>query len=148
MAKKVKRRMVRAKKQKTVASRTPAKVAAKKAIAAKPVKKRRAPFILNIIAAVLLLVNGILMTLANKWIATMVTTYGGTLIEAQTILSLGIVWLILGILTWVSTIRVENRGNTAEKWYLFALGVITLITGRIESGVLIIIGSIIYLNKK
>ena len=144
MAKKVKK-VVRAKKRKSVSAKA---IASKQLKQVKPVKKGQAPLVLNMIASIWLLVNGLLLIIGKTWFARLMSIYSGQTVDAASLLSWGIIWLILGILVWASTLRVESKNNKVEKWYLFALGVITLLTGRLESGILIIIGSAIYLKRK
>jgi len=116
------------------------------------VKKSKAPFVLNIIAVCLLLINGLTMIFGREWMANMIVKYGnfnmGIEVLSSNFLTLGIIWLILGILIWVGTVRVQKGASRIEKWYLFALAIITLLSGRGESGILTLIGSIMYLKRK
>ena len=131
---------------KKVARKARKVVRAKKEVK-RAVKKSKAPFVLNIIAIIILLLNSAIVLLGKKWVVRMLTQYGLEALAAN-LLTYGVIWLILGILIWISTVRVEKSGSRVEKWYLFALSIITLFSGRLESGILTLIGSIMYLNRK
>jgi succinate-acetate transporter protein len=63
-------------------------------------------------------------------------------------LTYGIIWLVLAVLMWLTTVRIRKKQIASEKWLLLALSIITMFAGRIESGVLALIASILYLRQK
>jgi len=110
-------------------------------------KKGKVAFVLMAISAVLLLVNGILLVIARKWLAAMLGTVGYS-IPVASLLTYGIIWIVLGILLWVTTVRIRKENAKSEKWLLLALSIIVMISGRLESGVLALIAALLYLNEK
>ena len=113
----------------------------------KPKKKGKAAFVLMAIAVILLLINGLLLIFARDWLASMLASLGYT-VSIASFITYGIIWLVLAALMWVTTIRIRNKGITSEKWLLLALAIITMFAGRLESGILALIASILYLRQK
>lgn len=125
-----------------------AKKRAKKEVIAKKARKSKAAFVFGFIGVLILLVNGLLVILMRNKLAEVILTYTGSMINASALLTYGIVWIALSALIWTTLHRVEKLQLKSEKWLLLAFSVITLIAGRVESGVLVLISAIIYLTKK
>ena len=153
------------------------KRAKKKAIKKKPAKKKerillgkynRAGFVLICISVILLLFNGIYYAIARNLIAQrfiegvqeakemieVTIVFPFTMAQiASLLLTLGIIWIVLAILLWITMCQIEITKRKTQKWFLLVVAIITLLSGLISplviiSGVLAIIASIIYLRKK
>lgn len=109
--------------------------------------KGKAAFVLMAISVALLLINGSLLILARKWFAVIFGGMGYS-ISAASFLTYGIIWLVLAILMWVTTARIRKENIKSEKWLLLALSIITMISGRVESGILALIAALLYLTEK
>jgi len=153
------------------------KRAKKKAIKKMPAKKKErillgqysiTGFVLICIAVILLLFNGIYYAIARNLIAQRFiecVQEAKEMIEATIVfpftmaqiagflLTLGIIWIVLAILLWITMCQIEITKRKTQKWFLLVVAIITLLSGLISplviiSGVLAIIASIIYLRKK
>lgn len=113
----------------------------------KPKRKGKAAFVLMAISVILLLVNGSLLILGRNWLAAIFGEMGYS-VSANSFITYGIIWLVLAVLMWVTTIRISKKAVKSEKWLLLALSIITLFAGRLESGILALIAAIIYLTQK
>ncbi len=123
-----------------------AKAKAKKEVKAKG-SRSRAAFVLMVISVILLFINGSLMILARKGLASIFAELGYT-ISMSFFITYGIIWLALGILMWITTLRIGKKAVKSEEWLLLALSIVTMMAGRLESGILALIAAIIYLVKK
>lgn len=110
-------------------------------------RKGKVAFVLMAISVILLLINGSLLILARNWFAVIFSGMGYS-VSASSFLTYGIIWLFLGILMWVTTARIRKENVKSEKWLLLALSIITIISGRIESGILALIATLLYLAEK
>ncbi len=110
-------------------------------------KKGKAAFVLMAIAVILLLINGLLLILARNWIASMLESLGYT-VSTGSFITYGIIWLVLAGLMWITTVRISKKQIASEKWLLFALAIITMFAGRVESGILALIAAVLYLRQK
>jgi len=126
-------------------------MAAKKEI--KKEEKRRKPKIslaaniLLIIGLVILAANGILILVMQSWIIDTMKATLGSSISPVLLTTLGVIWLILALLAGTANFRINKTASREWSWFLFVLAIIILISGRIESGILILLSSIIYLSK-
>jgi len=131
-------------------------------------KYNRAGFVLICISVILLLFNGIYYAIARNLIAQRFiegVQEAKEMIEATIVfpftmaqiagflLTLGIIWIVLAILLWITMCQIEITKRKTQKWFLLVVAIITLLSGLISplviiSGVLAIIASIIYLRKK
>ena len=127
-----------------MAKRKPAKQVKKEV---KPKSTSKAAFVLMMIAVILLSINGLLLVLARNWLADIFAGLGYS-VPVGSFITYGIIWLVLAVLMWVTTIRIRKKQAKSEKWLLLALSIITMFSGRLESGILALIASIIYLVKK
>ncbi|MFH0831264.1 MAG: hypothetical protein V1886_00120 [archaeon] len=125
-----------------------AKKRAKKEVMAKKARKSKVAFVFGFIGVLILLVNGLLVILMRNKLAEIILTYTGSMINTSALLTYGIVWLALSALIWTTLHRIEKLQLKSEKWLLLAFAVITMVSMRIESGVLVLISAIIYLAKK
>jgi hypothetical protein len=121
-------------------------MAEKKQAKEKKPKTSLAAHILALIAAVILLVNGILMIVLQNWIIETMKTVGLSA-DKTLLLTLGIIWAILALIVGVATFRIRATASREWSWFLFVLAAITLLSGRIESGILALLSSIIYIAK-
>ncbi len=110
-------------------------------------KKGKVAFVLMAISVILLLINGALLILARNWFAAIFGGMGYN-VSAASFLTYGIIWLVLAILMWVTTARIREKGIRSEKWLLIALSIITMFSGRLESGILALIAALLYLAEK
>lgn len=126
------------------------KILRKKEVQVKPLRKEKSSKVARIlvyIAATFLVLNGIISVLARNWFVRMMQQYGFT-ITAASLVTYGIIWLVLAFLFWATVKKIEETGLKSEKWLLLALSVITFFAGRWEAAILALIASIIYLRQK
>jgi hypothetical protein len=127
------------------------KLKVKKEVSAKKSRARviwgRVAFGFACLSVFILLINGLLIIFAGDFIMSVFLQIGVT-VSKISLITYGIIWLILAVMTWVTALRVQNIGVRSEKWLLFVLGVITAVTGRLESGFFTAIAGVIYLLQK
>lgn len=126
-----------------------AKAKTKKEVKGRQVKSRKGKvaFVLMVISVILLLINGSLLILGRNWFAAIFGGMGYS-VSANSFITYGIIWIVLAVLMWVTTVRISKRQIASEKWLLLALSIITVFAGRLESGILALIAAIIYLTQK
>lgn len=114
----------------------------------KQVKKSNVPYVLAFIATAFLLVNGLTIALISKDFATLMGLVAGVSVDASSLVTTGIIWIVLGILIWITMHEIEKKNSSSQKWFLFVIGLIAMISGRLESGVLASIAGVLYLTRK
>ena len=60
---------------------------------------------------------------------------------------LGLLWLMIAFFAWAINRSIKEKLSRVSMWELFILSIVTFFSGRMESGVLMFIASIIYLVK-
>lgn len=121
-------------------------------------KRRKAPFVLSIISAVILAINAITVFAAyvyrDKILAFISSSASIGAIDAESasllagmltsysLLIYAIVWLVLTVaMIWVVRLAEMKR----VKWHvLLILGILVCVSGRLESGILAIIAAALY----
>jgi len=66
---------------------------------------------------------------------------------ASSLVLLGILWLMISFFAWSINKSIKEIRGRPQMWELLILSVITFFSGRMESGVLLLIASIVYLAK-
>lgn len=122
----------------------------------KPRKKGRAAFVLCSIAVFLLFFNGIVAVLLKDMLSDILKNGYNIIKSPISILTDGVIWVVLAALVWVTMYRTEKLDIKSEKWLLLSLGVISILSEFISgvgtfafiAGILVLAASIIYLRRK
>ncbi|MEM4703328.1 MAG: hypothetical protein QXP53_02495 [Candidatus Pacearchaeota archaeon] len=111
-------------------------------------KKSKTALILALIALAILALNVVIIFTSPLWIEEVMQKAGLSLGEnfSETLFTLGTLWLVLAILT-VMLILMFESGKTKAWWMMLILGIIVLVTGRIETCILLIIAALLYKNQ-
>ena len=119
--------------------------------------KTMAPAAANVIVIItiaLLILNGILAIVLSDWIIQQIEAAALTVtISKSALLTYGITWLIISVLACITNnkIRANFKANQLEDqswmWFLLVISVVTVFLGRLESGILLMIASLMYLIK-
>lgn len=110
-------------------------------------KKYRFASVLFYISIIILFGISILTVLLRKDISLSLPQYGMASSEIA-LVTYAVIWFVLGILAWITKYKIERLNHKNQKWVLFALSIIIIASGRLESGVIMLISSVIYLRKK
>ncbi len=127
---------------------------AKKKLARKEVKakgkKGVAAYVLLFVAVFFLYVNSIFAVLARKQLSLLLEKlYGIPSNEIEiALVTYAVIWFTIGTIAWITNYKIDKTGNRNQRWMLFVLSIITMIAGRVESGVVMLIASILYLRRK
>jgi len=125
---------------------------AKKKLARKEVqvkgKKGAAAYVLLFIAVFFLYVNSIFAVLARKQISLLLEKQYGLPASEIALVTYAVIWFTIGTIAWITNYKINKTENRNQKWMLFALSIITMTAGRVESGVVMLIASILYLRRK
>ena len=114
---------------------------------AKKAKKSKVAYVLLFVAVLFLFVNSVFALLARKQISIILEQYG--IISSElALVTYALIWLIIGTLAWTTNYKIDKTNNRNHKWMLFILSIITMIAGRIEAGIIMLIASILYLRQK
>ena len=145
--------MPKSKKKKRIARKARPKMAVARKV---PIIKSTAAFILLLIAQIILLINAVFEIFWGNWIiGTLknmppVVLWGKPLeIIVPTQLQLiqsGIAFAFLALLSFLAYARIM-KGQKTWVWFLVILSAFTLLMGRLDSGILMLIASWIYLIK-
>ena len=98
------------------------------------------------IALFFLTVNSIIIIFMRDTILQSLNNAGITA-SASLLAFMGLLWLMLAFFAWSLNRNIRENMKRSSMWELLILSVITLISGRFESGILILIASVIYLVK-
>ena len=118
------------------------------------IKPPAAANVLVIITIIILILNGILAIALSDWIIQQIEAAALKFtINKGALITYGITWLILAVLVFISNNKI--RANIMQKkledqswmWFLLVVSIVTIFVGRLESGILLLIASIIYLVK-
>ena len=71
----------------------------------------------------------------------------GVAASTSTVALLGLMWLMLAFFAWSLNRTIKEKLNRTSMWILFVLSLMTALSGRFESGALLLIASVIYLVK-
>lgn len=113
----------------------------------KKVKKNKVAYVLLFVAVLFLFINSVFALLARKQISIMLEQYG--IISSElALVTYALIWLIIGILAWMTNYKIDKTNNRNQKWMLFILSIITMIAGRIEAGIIMLVSAILYLRQK
>jgi|GEM_PF-3569986 hypothetical protein len=125
---------------------------AKKRLARKEVKakgkKGVAAYVLLFVAVLFLYVNSIFAVLARKQISLLLEKQYGIPVSEIALVTYAVIWFTIGTISWITNYKIDKTGNRNQKWMLFVMSIITMIAGRVESGVVMLIASILYLRRK
>lgn len=121
------------------------KTKAKKGV--EKVKKSKVAYVLLFVAVFFLFINSVFALLARKQISIMLEQYG-VISSELALVTYALIWLIIGTLAWTTNYKIDKTDNRNQKWMLFILSIITMIAGRIEAGIIMLIASILYLRQK
>ncbi|MBI5148581.1 hypothetical protein HZA33_02790 [Candidatus Pacearchaeota archaeon] len=108
--------------------------------------KTKAPYILGFLATFFLLVNGLTVIILRKELSALFG-FAGFTVEASKLLTFGVIWIVLGIITWVTLHQIEAKHSRSEMWFMFIIGLICMLLGRLEAGILTTIAAVLYLSK-
>lgn len=125
---------------------------AKKRLARKEVKakgkKGVAAYIVLFVAVLFLYVNSLFAVLARKQISLLLEKQYGIPSSEIALVTYAVIWFTIGTIAWITNYKIDKTGNRNQKWMLFVLSIITMIAGRIEAGIIMLIASILYLRRK
>ena len=135
------------------------KAAAKKTAVQKPIIKSTAAFVLLVIAEIILFLNAFVWIFLRNWIISLLNSYtlngqvnlwGTTLtilIPTQwQALQIGFTMMMLGLFTIYSYHKI-TEGDKTWIWFLFIMGFFTILIGRIDTGILMMVAALIYFGK-
>jgi hypothetical protein len=118
----------------------------------------KAAFVLLLIAEIILFVNAFIMIFLKDWLISVLSTVNGqqmvllgktlTFIVPTSwqLLQMGFTMMMLGLFTIYSYYRI-TEGNKTWVWFLLIIGIFILLVGRLDTGILMIIASLIYFGK-
>lgn len=106
----------------------------------------RAANVLALLAVLFLVLNSIsLIFLKDTVIRALKDT--GVVISQSELALLGLLWILMAFFAWSINRTVKEKQSKVSMWELFILSIICILSGRLESGVLLLIASVIYLVK-
>ena len=126
---------------------------------AKPRKiESKAAFVLLLIAEIILFLNAFIMIFFRGWLISVLSAVNGqqmvlwgktlTFIVPTSwqLLQMGFTMMMLGLFTIYSYYRI-TEGNKTWVWFLLIIGIFILLVGRLDTGILMIIASLLYFGK-
>ena len=123
----------------------------KKKVARSKMKSKKLDFskvasALVYISLFFLTINAIIIIFMRDTVLESLSNAGITA-TASALAFMGLLWLMLAFFAWSLNRNIKEKMKRSSMWELLILSVITLISGRFESGILILIASVIYLVK-
>jgi len=119
-----------------------------RALKARPVHYSMAANILAWLGVFFLVVNSIALIFMRNQVIQALGDAGISVTQSGLAL-LGLLWLLIAFFAWSINRTIKEKEGKAKvsMWELFVLAIVCILSGRIESGVLLLIASIIYLVK-
>ena len=102
--------------------------------------------ILALIAVCLLVINSILLIFLKDRVISALSAAGIASSSSQLAI-MGLMWLLIAFFAWSINRTIKEKQMKVSMWELFILSIVTMLSGRLESGVFLLIASIIYLVK-
>jgi len=102
--------------------------------------------VLVIAAIALLLINSIMLVLLREQVMQEINA-SGVQVTPSSLALMGLMWLIIAFFSWSLNRTIKEKESRIAMWELFILSFVALLSGRLESGVLLLIASVIYLVK-
>ena len=101
---------------------------------------------LTVLAIVLLIVNAAtLIFLKDRVIIAL--SAAGMPISTSSLALMGLMWLLVAFFAWSINRTIKEKQSKIAMWELFILSIVAMLSGRLESGLLLMIASIVYLVK-
>ncbi|MBU2522778.1 MAG: hypothetical protein KKE23_00620 [Nanoarchaeota archaeon] len=102
--------------------------------------------VLSIISVFILIINAFALIFFKEAILETLSEMG-TVLSSSYLALIGLIWLLIAFFAWSINRTIKEKQSKVAMWELFILSIVTFLTGRIESGVLLLIASVIYLVK-
>ena len=106
----------------------------------------RAANVFSLVAICLLIINAITLIFL-KDVVMKALNDAGTAISSSQLALMGLMWILIAFFAWSINRTIKEKQSKVAMWELFILSIVTLLTGRIESGLLLLVASVIYLVK-
>jgi len=119
----------------------------------KKIKPSNGAHVLVIIALVILVLNGIISTFFTDWLINMAESSLGVTVNKSAVITYGITWFLLAIFALIANNKIRENFKAKQLedqswiWFLLVISIVTIFIGRIDSGILLMIASIVYLAK-
>ena len=102
--------------------------------------------VLSMISIFILIINSFALIFFKDTILNTLSEMG-TVLSSSYLALIGLIWLLIAFFAWSINRTIKEKQSKVAMWELFILSIVALLSGRIESGVLLMIASIIYLVK-
>ena len=102
--------------------------------------------VLVVIAACFLVINAAIVFIFPNMLVKTAMSFGVETTNGNWML-LGSAWLFLAFFAYLANRMVKVTMKKANMWALLLVGLLVLLSGRLESALLIIISSILYMKK-
>jgi len=123
-----------------------ARRAARRQPSVKFVQYPRVANILVGLAIAILAVNAIAMIFLKDQVLQALKDAGFAISQSSLAL-MGLMWVLIALFAWSINRTIKEKPNKTSMWELFILSIVCIFSGRLESGILILIASVIYLVK-
>jgi len=101
---------------------------------------------LAILAIILLVLNAITLVFLKDMVLKALSA-AGMPITTSSLALMGLMWLLVAFFAWSINRTVKEKQSRVAMWELFILSIVAMLSGRLESGALLMIASIVYLVK-
>lgn len=101
---------------------------------------------LTILAIILLVVNAITLIFLKDMVLKALSD-AGMPIATSSLALMGLMWLLVAFFAWSINRTIKEKQSNVAMWELFILSIVAMLSGRLESGALLMIASIVYLVK-
>ena len=102
--------------------------------------------VLVMLAVCLLIINSIALIFLKDTVIKALSS-AGTAISSSSLALMGLMWLLIAFFAWSINRTIKEKQSKISMWELFILSIVALLSGRLESGLLLLIASIVYLVK-
>lgn len=109
-------------------------------------KVLKAANVLVMIAICILVLNAIFIVVLKD---TLIKEFDkiGFKTSSSSLILMGIMWLLISFFAWSINKTIKEKSSRVSMWELFILSFVALLSGRLDSGILMLIASVIYLVK-
>lgn len=118
----------------------------KKVVRAKFMPYSKTANVLSIISVFILIINSFALIFFKDTILNTLSEMG-TALSSSYLALIGLIWLLIAFFAWSINRTIKEKQSKVAMWELFILSIVAFMSGRVESGVLLMIASIIYLVK-
>ena len=130
----------------------PRKKEAKKPVLKSPENKKSAgknnvASVLILLSVIFLVASGVGIIFWRDVFASVFYQEKGLSVSLSYFTVSGIIWIVLAGAIMLTKKKIEKQKDATHRWFLLALGVITMMSGSIVAGLLTLIAAILYLRE-